>query len=112
MMKHVFRTLSAAVLALTMTLSLAACGSQTGGEDDSAPLLIGISQYGQHASLDNCREGFLQGLAEAGLEEGVDFTVDYRNASANDNANAQIGDAFSAANVDLMVGIATPSAIA
>ena len=112
-----FRNFVSAALALTLTLSLAACGSQETTSDDSGDgsspkYLIGISQYGQHASLDNCREGFLQGLEEAGLKEGVDFEVDYRNADFDDTMTTQIGDAFSAEDVDLMVGIATNSAIA
>ena len=40
---------------------------------------VGIGQFAEHGSLDNCRTGFLQGLEEAGLKEGVDFTVDYQN---------------------------------
>ena len=112
-----FRNFVPAALALTLTLSLAACGSQETTSDDSGDgsspkYLIGISQYGQHGSLDNCREGFLQGLEEAGLKEGVDFEVDYRNADFDDTMTTQIGDAFSAEDVDLMVGIATNSAVA
>ena len=112
-----FRNFVSAALALTLTLSLAACGSQETTSDDSGDgsspkYLIGISQYGQHGSLDNCREGFLQGLEEAGLKEGVDFEVDYRNADFDDTMTTQIGDAFSAEDVDLMVGIATNSAVA
>ena len=111
-----FRNFVSAALALVMTLSLAACGSQETTSDNtgdgSSKYLIGISQYGQHASLDNCREGFLQGLEEAGLKEGVDFEVDYRNADFDDTMTTQIGDAFSAEDVDLMVGIATNSAVA
>ncbi len=112
-----FRNFVSAALALMMTLSLAACGSQeatsdNSGDGSSPKYLIGISQYGQHASLDNCREGFLQGLEEAGLKEGVDFEVDYRNADFDDTMTTQIGDAFSAEDVDLMVGIATNSAVA
>ena len=112
-----FRNFVSAALALTLTLSLAACGSQETTSDDSGDgsspkYLIGISEYGQHGSLDNCREGFLQGLEEAGLKEGVDFEVDYRNADFDDTMTTQIGDAFSAEDVDLMVGIATNSAVA
>ncbi|MCI6487249.1 MAG: ABC transporter substrate-binding protein, partial [Clostridiales bacterium] len=91
-----------------MLLSLAACGG-SGSKDVYS---IGISQYGEHPSLDNCREGFLLGLEEAGLKEGEDFTVDYQNAGFDDNIAIQIGQNFSANNVDLMVGIATPSATA
>ena len=112
-----FRNFVSAALALTLSLSLSACGSQETTSDDSGDgsspkYLIGISQYGQHGSLDNCREGFLQGLEEAGLKEGVDFEVDYRNADFDDTMTTQIGDAFSAEDVDLMVGIATNSAVA
>ena len=117
-----FRHITSAILALSLALTLTACGGkkeEAPAESNPAPAeattekyLIGINQYGQHASLDNCRIGFLQGLEEAGLKEGVDFEVDYQNAGFDDNVNAQIGDAFSAEDVDLMVGIATPSAVA
>lgn len=74
--------------------------------------VIGISQYGEHPSLDNCREGFLMGLADAGLTEGVDFTVDYQNAGFDNSIATQIAQSFSANNVALMCAIATPSATA
>ena len=109
------------LLALTLALSLAACGdSASGGSDtpdapdggEEKPLVIGISQYGEHASLDNCRTGFLLGLEEAGLVEGVDYTIEYQNAGFDDNIATQIGATFSAMGVDLMAAIATPSATA
>lgn len=95
------------VLALALTFSFAACGKGT-----EKPYVIGISQYGEHASLDNCREGFLLGLTDAGLVEGEDFTVIYQNAGFDDNIATQIGQSFSAENVDLMCAIATPAATA
>ena len=103
----------AMTLAMVMaTMALTGCG----GSGDSAAKgdipVIGISQYGQHASLDNCREGFLLGLEEAGLKEGVDFEIDYQNAGFDDNITTQIAQSFSANDVALMCGIATPSATA
>jgi len=96
-------------LVLVMIFSLAACGG-SGAEKDIP--VIGISQYGEHPSLDNCREGFLMGLADAGLVEGTDFAYEYQNAGFDDNIAIQIAQNFSANNVDLMCGIATNSATA
>ncbi len=108
-------------MTLTVVLGLAAftgCGSSASNSDapeESANAtipVIGISQYGQHASLDNCREGFLKGLEESGLVEETDFTVDYQNAGFDDNIAMQIAQNFSANNVAIMCAIATPSATA
>lgn len=104
MRKTMKRVLCTAVA--VMVMGMTACGSKNGTP------VIGISQYGEHASLDNCREGFLQGLADAGLVEGTDFTVDYQNAGFDDTICTQIGQNFSAKNVDLMCGIATNAATA
>lgn len=71
---------------------------------------IGIAQFAQHGSLENCREGFLEGLAEEGFVEGKNLEVDYQNAEADmGNANT-IAQGFVANKVDLMCAIATPSA--
>ncbi|MGN0802272.1 MAG: ABC transporter substrate-binding protein [Candidatus Faecivicinus sp.] len=101
-MKKIIASIIIAVLALTMSFSALA---------DDIPV-IGINQYGEHGSLDNCREGFLQGLADAGLVEGKDFTVDYQNAGFDNAIASQIAQNFSATNVALMCAIATPSATA
>ena len=115
-MKNLKKLLCGA-LSVTAILSLAACGGQSdeqsvSNETNGDVPIIGICQYGQHGSLDNCREGFLQGLQEAGLTEGTDYTIDYQNASFDDNLAIQIAQAFSAEDAALMVGIATPAATA
>ena len=101
-MKKIIASILAALFALTLCCSALA---------EEIPV-IGINQYGEHGSLDNCREGFLLGLADAGLVEGEDFTVDYQNAGFDNAIAAQIAQNFSATNVALMVAIATPSATA
>ncbi|NLA43405.1 ABC transporter substrate-binding protein, partial [Candidatus Saccharibacteria bacterium] len=84
----------------------------TAGCSKSETSVIGISQYGEHASLDNCREGFIQGLIDYGLIEDKDFKIDYQNAGFDDNIATQIAQRFSANNVAMMCAIATPSATA
>jgi len=71
---------------------------------------IGIGQFAQHGSLDNCYEGFIQGLAEAGIVEGENLKVDLQNAQADMGIAQQIAAQFAGNRVDMMVGIATPMA--
>lgn len=81
-----------------------------GTEAAEGSYTIGIGQYAEHGSLDNCREGFLLGLAEAGIEEGKNLTVLYENAQADGGTASQIATNFAGKDVDLMCGIATPMA--
>ncbi len=72
---------------------------------------IGISQFAEHGSLDNCKEGFLAGLAEEGFVEGENLTVLFDNAQADTGTTSTIADNYVSKNVDLICGIATPSAM-
>lgn len=71
---------------------------------------IGIGQFAQHASLDNCYAGFIEGLAQAGILEGENLKIDTQNAQTDMGIAQQIAGQFAAKRVDLMVGIATPMA--
>ena len=71
---------------------------------------IGIGQFAEHGSLDNCREGFLEGLAQEGIKEGENLTVLYENSQADGGTASQIIDNFMAKKVDLICAIATPMA--
>ena len=71
---------------------------------------IGIGQFAEHGSLDNCREGFLQGLAEAGIVEGENLTVTYNNANADGSIASQINQSYVGSGADLICAIATPMA--
>ena len=58
------KKMMALAMAAVMTMAaLTGCGGSSDSASGDVPV-IGISQYGQHASLDNCREGFLLGLEE------------------------------------------------
>lgn len=120
---------AALLLALTLAASaLAGCGEKAKNEslgssntaDGSSVSVdntskkdnytIGIGQFAEHGSLDNCREGFLAGLAEEGIEEGKNLTVIYDNAQADGGMASQINTNFLSKNVDLICAIATPMA--
>lgn len=96
-----------ALLPLSLVLSLV-LGSCSGGEKTAYTVAIG--QFGEHASLDNTREGFLQGLREAGFTEGENLTVVYKNASFNTDTCGLIAKDFVSSKVDLICAIATPMA--
>ena len=38
---------------------------------------VGIGQFAEHGSLDNCRNGFIEGMKEAGFVEGKNVTYIY-----------------------------------
>ena len=71
---------------------------------------VGIGQFAQHGSLDNCYQGFVEGLAEAGIVEGENLKIDLQNAQADMGIAQQIAAQFASEKVDMMVGIATPMA--
>ena len=84
--------------------------SSQAASQDEASYTIGIGQYAVHGSLDNCRKGFLQGLAEEGIEEGKNLTVLYENANGDGGMGTQIISNFLSQNVDMICAIATPMA--
>ena len=81
-----------------------------GTETAEGSYSIGIGQFAEHGSLDNCREGFLTGLAEEGIVEGENLTVEYDNANADGSIATQIMQSYVGADVDLICAIATPMA--
>ena len=98
------KKLASLLLALTFVFSFAAVA-----QADDAPIKIGIIQFAEHPSLDNCRQGFIEGLAAAGYVEGENVIFDYQNAQADTGIAAQIADKM-AADCDLICAVATPVA--
>lgn len=102
------------VTVLTTTL-FSGCGKAADSsgkkEDGNENYMIGISQIAPHGSLDNCRNGFIEGLKEAGFEEGKNVTFDYQNASGEPSNATMLSDTFVSKNYDLICGIATSTAM-
>ena len=116
MKKKILAVLLTAVCTMGM---VAGCGGNTSdngtagtqaAEASGDSYKIGISQFAEHGSLDNCREGFLEGLKEAGIEEGKNLTVEYQNAQTDTSTASTIADSFVSGKVDMICAIATPCA--
>lgn len=108
------KTIAIMMTAAMVMAMVAGCGSKesssSDGDNKEASYKIGIQQFAEHGSLDNCREGFLEGLEEEGIKEGDNLKVEVKNAMADTATNAQIADSFVSDNMDLICAIATPSA--
>ena len=135
------RNVFAMITAAAMTLSLAACSGQstasstssassdssssaasessvsseksTASEESSGTsYTIGICNYVDDASLNQIVENINARLAEIESEQGITINVKYDNCNADANVMNQIIANFAADNVDLMVSVATPVAMA
>ncbi|GAB6172713.1 ABC transporter substrate-binding protein [Paradesulfitobacterium aromaticivorans] len=110
-------------LSLVMALALAGCGSSTAGSStngtssaansgtDKKAIKIGIIQIVEHPALDAARQGFLETLKANGYEEGKNLTVDYKNAQNDQSTLNSIAQKFASDKLDLVLAIATPSAL-
>ncbi len=105
------KKLLALVLALTMALTMTACGggeeTTEGGEDK---VKIGILQQLEHPSLDQAREGFVQALADSGYVDGENMILDYQNAQSDQSNLQTMADRLVNDKNDLILAIATGAA--
>ena len=73
-------------------------------------LQIGVIQLVEHVALDANRQGFIDGLAEAGYVDGENIVIDFQNAQGEQANCSTIADKFVADRKDLIFAIATPAA--
>ena len=103
----------AAVLMTAMVFGLTACGSSASAPAASGTTYkVGICNYVDDASLNQICDNIQSRLNELGAEKGVTFEVKYDNCMADANVMEQIIADFIADDVNLMVGVATPVAMA
>lgn len=97
------KKITALLTALLLLFSTTALADET--------VRIGIIQFAEHGSLDNCRIGLIEGLAAEGFIEGENVIFDVQNAQADTSIAAQIADVM-AGKYDMIFAIATPAAMA
>src|SRR6056297_1177528 len=71
---------------------------------------VGITAIVEHPALEAVRQGILDKLEENGLILGEDFEELYQTAQGDMNTAVSIAKQFSNSNLDVAVGISTPSA--
>ena len=73
---------------------------------------IGLLQYTSRPSLDAIADGIIDTLASAGYQDGETIELDFQNAQGDQSNLSTIANRFVANDADLMIAIATPSAMA
>lgn len=88
---------------LLLSIGLLSCGEKK--------IEIGILQYATAGALDEARLGFIAGLGEGGYINKDNINITVRNPLGNSNDNVLMAKQL-VRKSDLMLGIATPSAVA
>lgn len=73
---------------------------------------IGIIQFGNHESLNNCYKGIVKGLEEEGINSENGYKIDVQVSSFDSSISAAQAKNFANKKVALIGAIATPSALA
>ena len=115
MKKNILKRVLTLALAALLALSLFACGKNNGSSTSTSGATsykVGICNYVDDASLNQIVDNIKTQLAAIGQEKGVTFEISYDNCNADSAVLNQIIANFMADKVDLMIGVATPVAVA
>ena len=113
-----FKTMIASVLAASL---LAGCGSASAPASSASgsasgtgaePYKVGLAQLVDHSSLNTIRDAFLDEMEDAGYVDGDTVIIDYQNAAGKTSSLDSIMAGYQADGDDVIVAIATPTALA
>ncbi len=100
-------------LAIMLIITLSACSAGTDKSKTEGDVYkVGICNYVDDASLNQIVENIRMQLETVGSEKGVTFEIYYDNCNGDANVLNQIIADFIAEDVDIMIGVATPVAMA
>lgn len=111
-MKKIFAFVLSIIMAAACMAACSPSNPAPASDADGKTLKVGICNYVDDASLNQIVENIQARLKEIGGEKGVAFDVSYDNCNADANLLTQIISNFIADDVDIMIGVATPVAIA
>ena len=116
MKKNMLSRVLTLALAALLALPLFACGKKSDdnstGSSGAASYQVGICSYADDASLNQIVDNIESRLKAIGQEKGVTFEISYDNCNTDSAVLNQIIANFMADKVDLMIGVATPVAVA
>lgn len=111
-MKKIFAFVLSIIMAAACMAACSPSNPAPASDADGKTVKVGICNYVDDASLNQIVENIQARLKEIGDEKGVAFDVSYDNCNADANLLTQIISNFIADNVDIMIGVATPVAMA
>lgn len=111
-MKKIFAFVLSIIMAAACMAACSPSNLAPASDADGKTVKVGICNYVDDASLNQIVENIQARLKEIGGEKGVAFDVSYDNCNADANLLTQIISNFIADDVDIMIGVATPVAMA
>lgn len=111
-MKKIFAFILSIIMAAACMAACSPSNPAPASDADGKTVKVGICNYVDDASLNQIVENIQARLKEIGDEKGVAFDVSYDNCNADANLLTQIISNFIADDVDIMIGVATPVAMA
>ena len=111
-MKKIFAFVLSIIMAVACMAACSPSNPAPASDADGKTVKVGICNYVDDASLNQIVENIQARLKEIGGEKGVAFDVSYDNCNADANLLTQIISNFIADDVDIMIGVATPVAMA
>lgn len=109
-MKKTLSIILSIVLVISCISLLAGCGEK--GETAEKTFKVGICNYVDDASLNQIVDNIQSELKSIAKANDVEFDVTVENCNADSSLLQQIIEEFKSDKVDLMIGVATPVAMA
>lgn len=99
------------IMAAMMLCATVVSGCSTGKDDEKMPV-VSVAQIVEHKSLNTIRDSFTAELKELGYEDGKNIKLDYKDGGGQQSNLDSIMSTFAGNKSDVIVAIATPTALA
>ena len=103
-MKKIYTKIIIVIVLLLSVITFNACSTRKE--------LVGIIQFGEHDSLNDCYEGIIKGLKEELKDDFDKYAIELQNSNFEASTSAAQANTFVSKNARVLVAIATPTAMA